>query len=87
MTNQKYSFDIISAVAESLASIDGKLELFTFEEDFFDDFEDSVVIDAIDGYNTGTYERYMTKAEEAINQINVRGYAIVPTNHVEIKSV
>jgi hypothetical protein len=65
--------EIIEAVAQSWASIDGKLEQYLFEK-----------ADATITYDSplyiGTYNGYYAEAEELIRRLNKRGYTITEIN-------
>jgi hypothetical protein len=59
----------VEALAQSWASIDGKLEPFLFERDNN--------ISVFDPRCTGHYEGYMAEAETMIVRLKTRGYEIV----------
>ncbi len=60
----------INAVAQSWASIDGKLECFESERD--------VANDASILSQGGYYEGYLTEAAELVRRLATRGFKIVP---------
>jgi len=64
-----YSNPAVTALAEALASMDGKLERFRFERDSLDSKEAEI---------GGHYDGYMIEAEEVIVRLRRRGFDIIP---------